>query len=134
MLARAYSDNERTSSDRRDETMWITRRDRSEGVGSFENHDRVPDRVEQVTALPKIVVYPVSNHLRVGLGIEPVSALEELRPNGGVILDDSVVDDGHFISANERVCIRLGRLPVRGPPGMGDAGAPVRPIPLDDRL
>ena len=93
----------------------------------------MPDRVEQVTALPESLVYPVSDHLRVGLRIEPVSALEELRPNGGVILDDPVVDHRHFVAAKERVCVRLGRPAVRGPPGVGDAGAPVRPVPLDER-
>ena len=134
VLAGPDPDDEGASPDRRDEAMRVVRGHHPEGVGPFEDQDRVPDGFEKVEAAREIVVDPVSDHLRVGLGVEPVPRLQEIGPDVRMVLDDPVVDDRDLLAAHEGVRVRLGRLPVRRPASVGDPGAPVRPVPCDERL
>ena len=134
MLARTHPDDERIAPDRGDETMRVVRRHHPEGVGPFQDEDGVPDRVEQIAAPREIMMNPVRDHLRVGLGVEPVAGLQELRADVRMVLDDPVVNDGDLFAAHERVRIRFGRLPVGRPPGVGDPRPPPRPLPFDERL
>ena len=134
VLARTHPDDERIAPDRGDETVRVVRRHHPEGVGPFQGQDRVPDGLEQVAALCKIAMNAVPDHLRVGLGVEAIAGLEELRADVRMVLDDPVVDDRYFFAAHVRVRVRLGRPSVRRPPGVGDPRAPVRSIPLDERL
>ena len=134
VLPRTHPDDERASPDRSDETMRVVRRHHPEGVGPFQGQDRIPDRVEQAAAPGEAAMNPVPDHLRVGLGVEPVAGLEEIRADIRMVLDDPVVDDRNLLAAHQRVRIRLGRLPVRRPPGVGDPRAPVRSVPFDERF
>ena len=134
VLAGTHPDDERASPDRRNETMGVVRSYHPEGVRPFQDRDRMPNRVEQVVTTREFVVNPVPDHLRVGLGLEPVSGLAELEPDVGMVLDDPVVDDRHFFAAHEGMRVRLGRLPVRCPSGVGDTGAPVRTVLFHERL
>ena len=126
MFARAQPDHERAPPDRRHDPTRIARRHRSEGIGSIEDHGRVPDRIDEVMAVRELVMDPMPDYLGVGFGVEPVSPFEKTGPNFGVVLDDPVVDHRDFAPAHERVRVRPGRLAVRGPSGVRDAGGPVR--------
>ena len=67
----------------------------------------------------------MGQHLRVRLGAEPDALLLQVLLNGMVVLDDPVVDHEHVLGhVAVRVGVLLGRLPVGGPPGVGDPAGP----------
>ena len=65
----------------------------------------------------------MGKHLGIGLGLELVAFRLHLGAEGGVVLDDTVVDEGQLAGAVEvGVGVLPGNLPMGGPTGVADAG------------
>ena len=75
----------------------------------------------------------MSQHLRVGLRTEGVTLTDQLIPQLLKILDHPVMDERQFPALIEmRMRVFVRHPPVSGPPGMSDAGRPVRRLPLNE--
>ncbi len=74
----------------------------------------------------------VRDDLGVGLRRELVAPCAERRLQREVVLDDPVVDDRDAAVA-VRVCVLVGRAPVRRPARVADARACRRPVPREQR-
>ena len=74
----------------------------------------------------------MGQHFCVCLGNELVSLLFKLEPEGGIILNDAVVDQSHLARAVEmRVSILLSHLTMSGPAGVADTGGATKWILTD---
>ncbi len=63
------------------------------------------------------------NHLSIGLALELEPLCFKLLPELGIVLDDTVVDNGELvIIAHVGMGIDIRGLPMGGPAGMADAG------------
>jgi len=68
------------------------------------------------------------NHLGISIRREPVSPLLEFAFEGGIILDDTIVDYRDFaMTVTMRVGILIARNTVGCPPGMADPDYPFYP-------
>ena len=79
---------------------------------------------EEVTTAVQGLFKQVGDGFGVGLALEGVAAFAELGAEGGVVLDDAVVNDDDIVpGAGVRMRVRVAGGAVRGPAGVADAGA-----------
>ncbi len=124
VVAVAQAHHQRTSLPRTHDTSGLARRDHRDRVRALEFGDGELDRAQQVAvggAVP-VRVHEVRDRLAVGLRVEHVTLLAQPVAQRFEVLDDAVVDDGHFAARRVRMRIHRRRCTVRGPARVRDAG------------
>ncbi len=96
--------------------------DDRQAVGALQQRQDFVDRPDQAVAV-QAAGDQVGDDLGVGVAVEDEALVLELPLEGGVVLDDAVVDDGHdAVAAEVGVGVAVVGGAVRGPARMADAG------------
>ncbi len=132
VLALADADHQRAAEPSADDLPRALGTDHAESVRPFQPRQRALHRAEQVAvaALMKFMGDEMSDDLGVGLALEGVAERLEFAPEGGIIFDDAVMNDGDLaaMAADVRVSVAVVGGTVRGPSGMADAAVPRRGV------
>ena len=103
----------------------------TQGVGALQTGYGLLDGLHQVALV--VQVQQVDDDLGVGLALELEALGLQLLPQGGIVLDDAVVDDGELVVvAHMGVSVCIGGFTMGGPAGVTDAGCTGHGVtPLD---
>ncbi len=133
VLALAAPDHQRRVAARADDHV------RGVGVHGDEGERAVEAAADHPHGLGEVTVVglaqQVGDDLGVGLRAQRVTALGELRPQLGEVLDDAVVDDRDLRGVVQvGVGVGVRRSAVGGPPGVADSGGTAGERGLGERL
>ena len=115
------ADGERAPLAGDDHQIVIAAEDHGDGKGAFETAQRVEHRLNRVVARPQFAGDEMGDDFGVGVAGEGGAFGDQLFLQLAIILDDAVMHDRDVVG-HVRVGVRFGRLAVRGPAGMADAG------------
>src|SRR5262249_40625595 len=107
---------------RPDHQLRVARADHRQAVGAFQQPQDLLHRLDQVAV--EVVGDELGDDLGVGVGAEGDALGLELALQGGVVLDDAVVDNGDqavAFAGGVRVGVGVGGGAVGGPAGVRDA-------------
>ena len=120
-FALAIADRERRAIAGADHQIIVAREDEPERERAAKLRQRRLHRLDRVDAPGQISVDQVQHDFGVGFGLEDRALLLQRLAQFAKILDDAVVDHGDA-GGRMRMRVVLGRLAVRGPAGVTDAG------------
>ena len=118
------ADDERTRAiASKDEMIGIVARYDAERVGAANFMERAAYRLFEVAVV--VQLDQMREDLGIGFAAKNVAELDQARSQGGVVFDDAVVNDRDLAAAvHVRMCVGVGRRPVRCPASMSDADDP----------
>ena len=121
VLPHAHAQDQRGGMAGGDQAALFILAEDAQGVGALQTGHGLFDSLHQVALV--VQIQQVDDDLGVGLALEPEALGLQLLPQGGIVLDDAVVDDGELVVvAHMGVCVCIGGFPVGGPAGVTDAG------------
>jgi hypothetical protein len=130
VLAVADSDDERRALPGDDERIRLMLADDGDGVRAGDLAECGLHRLLEVAVVE--LADQLAEHLGIGVAREDAALLLEVGPDGGVVLDDAVVDEGDAVglgaaggAVGVRVGVGVGGLAMRGPSRVGDADGSV---------
>ncbi len=132
-LAVTIADRERGPIASADHEIVVAGEDEAEREGAAQPRQRQLHRFHRLVAARQEIVDQVQHDFGVGLGVEHRALVLELLAQLAEILDDAVVDDGNALG-RVRMGVVDGRLAVRGPAGVTDAGRALQRLGLQPPL
>ena len=120
-LAVAKADGERAPLPGDDHQIVVAGEDHGERKRALQPPQRMVDRAHGIAAGLQLAGDEMSDHFGVGVAGEDRAVRDQLFLQLAEILDDAVMHDRDQVG-RMRMRVGLGRLAVRGPAGMADAG------------
>src|SRR5919198_797280 len=134
VLAVSQTDQEWASLAGADDLVGVAARDHGDAVRPFHQVQCIHHCVLEGVAIHRCLDQ-VCEHLRVRLGLEGVPLLDEHLPQGAVVLDDAVVNEGDRVfTIRVRVRVALVGRAVRRPARVRDAHSSMYRIAVHQRL
>jgi hypothetical protein len=119
--ALAHAQHQRAAFARAHHAVRLVTAEHGDGVGALQAGGGALHGVEQVTVVE--LVHQVGDHLGVGLAFEDVALVLQLGAQFVMVFNDAVVHQADALARKMRVGVVHRRHAVRGPAGVGDAGA-----------
>ncbi len=121
-LAFAESEHQRAAQASADEQVGIVEAEGGNAIGALEQRQDALDGLGQIAV--EMAGDQVGDDLGIGVAVEDDALLLQLGLEGGVVLDDAVVDDDDAaVAADVRMGVAVGRGAVGGPARVADADA-----------